>query len=727
MLRCIKATGKWCKHLVKEVDSYTPVQEVMTCICAHAWDVFRRWLYAAYNEFSLQRPQAILFLPVFLASGIGCYFSLPVEPYWAFAPFFLLLFIAGLFFLPRAGRYCLLALILMLVGFCAAQLRVSMVHTPMLEKAMDFADVEGRVIHIEPLEKGVRILLDNVHIEDIEPEATPRRIRVKVWDGEALRVGHRVKALAGLNPPSSSVIPRGFDFQRYMYFQGIGASGFTYRTPEILEDIVGLRLLDIVQDLRGKVVSNIQDHLQPPLSELAMALLVGQKRAIDESDLDAIRASGLAHMLAISGLHIGLFAGFIFFGARLLMACLPAFALRYPIKKYAAVLAIMGAFFYMLLAGATIPSQRAMITVAVVFSAILLDRSAISLRVVAFAAFTILLFFPESLLSVSFQMSFAAVTCLVAFYDWLRPVWSRLHRRGGVLRRCALYLLGVSITTVVATFATAPFTLFHFQTLAVYGLLANFICVPILAFMIMPCAVIALLSMPFGLEGPALSVMAPALRAMLDIAYNVAHIDGSVLRIPQWSFISLVFVVLSVLSVILLRSHLRIIAACICLVLAFINFQLKQPDIIISLEFDLVAFRSDEQHLLVSSRRTDAFSRDNWEAALGFEPGSSQALPREGVIEGGDFTLFCAEIGCRLERGGYKISYLREVNARGFVEECGWADVIISREDLGDCPYAQVITRWDVYAQGAHSLMLDPEGVRVVRSEDFRGNRPWVQ
>ncbi|MGB0720684.1 MAG: ComEC/Rec2 family competence protein, partial [Bdellovibrionales bacterium] len=424
----------------------------------------------------------------------------------------------------------------------------------MLEKPVKFADIEGRIAGIEPLDKGVRLLLTDVVIEGFTPAATPTMTRVKSRSGDGLAVGQRIRALASLNPPSPPVLPGGFDFQRHMYFQGIGALGFLYKKPEVITPASRASMHSMVERLRGFIGRRIVQGEAQPAAGLALALIIGQRKSIDESDLDAIRASGLAHMLAISGLHIGLFSGALFFAARLVMAAFPAFALRRPIKKYAAVIALLGAFFYMLIAGATIPSQRAMMTAAIIFGAVLCDRSPFSLRVVACAAFAILLMFPESLMSASFQMSFAAVTALVAFYDWIRPQWSRLHRKAGMLRRAGLYCIGVSMTSVIASAATAPFALYHFGQIAVYGLLANFICVPVLGFVIMPAAIVALALMPFGLEGIAFAVMAPALDFMLWTARFVAALDGAVWRLPQFSTLCLLFLILAALGMVLLRS-----------------------------------------------------------------------------------------------------------------------------------------------------------------------------
>lgn len=677
-------------------------------------------------ELALLKPQFILLVPVFMACGIGAYFSLSFEPpvtTGVLAAFGLL---APAIILRGWGRYAAVALFLAVLGFASAQIRTHLVYTPILAKKMDFAAVQGRIEAIEDLEKGVRVLLSDVSIEKLAPEQTPRKIRLKFWKGEGLQVGQRISTLAGLNPPAAPVMPRGFDFKRMMYFQGIGAVGFAYKTPEILEEAGPGFGFGSVEALRSAVARRIQAGLEAPASGLALALMIGQRQAIEESDMEAIRLSGLAHMLAISGLHVGLFSGVLFFASRFIMALFPGFALRHPIKKYAALFAMSGALFYMLIAGSSIPAQRAMITVFVVLCAVLLDRSTISLRVVAFAAFMILLLFPESLESVSFQMSFAAVTCLVAFYDWLRPVWSQWYRQAGFWRRAALYFVSVCLTSIVAGLATAPFSLFHFQTFASYGLLANMVCVPLLGLVVMPLAILSLLLMPFGFDALPLAIMEPALRIMLWVAHWVSGLQGAALRVPQLPFSFLMLCVLGVLSVIVFRARLRVIALGLVVIIGGLNFHLKQPDILMSSEFDLVAFRADEPYLLVSSRKAERFSRESWERSMGYEPGSAVVFPAEGALEGARSVLRCGEEGCRFEKAGARVSYLIDPDPQVIAQECAWADIVIAKHGFEACERAISLDKYAGYAHGAHAIYLEP-ALRIERVNDFRGQRPWVQ
>ena len=702
---------KWGRAQVLDKAIFNKIQNILVC------------------EFAEQRAQAILLLPVFLATGIGAYFSLAFEPPWLFG------FIAlGLSFIlacviKNYMRFMMIAFLCVAMGFVAAQIRTHVVYTPILSQKLDFKDVEGRIVAVETLEKGTRLTLSEVQIESVDANETPRKVRLKLWNGDEFVVGQRVRGLAALNPPSPPVIPKGFDFQRYMYFRGIGAVGFLYGAPEIVQDVESIGFADEVERVRQFIGARIMSSLDAPQSGLARALMVGQRTSINDSDMNAIRASGLAHMLAISGLHVGLFSGVVFFALRFGMALFPSLALRYPIKKYAAVAAIGAALFYMMIAGATIPTQRAMISVAVIFTAILLDRSPISLRVVAFAAFCVLLFFPESLTSASFQMSFAAVTALVAFYDWTRPVWGRWARQAGMFKKAGLYFVGVASTTVIATLATAPLTLFHFQALPAYGVLANVICVPLLAFIVMPLAILAFILMPFGMEGVVFALMEPGLDVILRLAHFVSALDAAVFHVPAFAFTAMVFFILASLALIMLRARLRVMFVVLFCVMTFVNFQWIQYDILVSSKVDLIAIDANEPQLIVSDARKSQFMRKNWEEALGFEGMQAFSLPEEGDLSDGEYNLLCDAVACRYETRGQKVSYLKRYNVQAFQQECEWANVIISADVYDDevCDAEYAVNRRTGKYQGVHAFRLRHSGVTMDRVEDFRGDRPWVQ
>ncbi|MFK7839644.1 MAG: ComEC/Rec2 family competence protein [Bdellovibrionales bacterium] len=662
-----------------------------------------------------------------MAMGIGLYFSLLHEP-----PFFYGLFclcVSVFFVFKSTYRFRTVSILAFCVclGFFSAQVRTNVVYTPILSKSMPFKNIEGRIDLIEDLEKGGRVVLSNVVIEGLKPEDTPKKIRLKLWNIDGLFVDYQIKGLASLNPPSPPVIPKGFDFQRLMYFRGIGGVGFLYGAPDIIShnDVFDIRRA--VEKLRFQIGARIDHALNTPEASLAKALMIGQKSSISTEDMEAIRAVGLAHMLAISGLHLGLFSGFVFFVLRLGMAAFEGFALRHPVKKYAAIGAIIAAFFYMWIAGATIPTQRAMISVAVIFTAILLDRSAISLRVVAFGAFCILLFLPESLTSVSFQMSFAAVTALVAFYECTRPLWINWNRQSGVFRKLCLYVGGVCATTIIATLATAPLTLFHFQTLPVYGLLANVLCVPLLSFIIMPLLIFAFVFMPLGLDTFILSFLELPLSLILELSHWIAEFDKAVFTLGAFDFAVLVFFILASLSLILLKGHMRVFFASMFIVLCIFNFHFLQYDMLVSSKVDLVAFRSSEPQMHISDARKSRFERQKWVEGFGFDENLVVSFPREGVQKSKDHELVCDYHACRLIIKGHQVSVIRGYEPAVYQTECEWAQIVILKQYIkGRCSADHRLHIFNARKHGVHAFIFKDNAVNIERIADFRGQRPWV-
>lgn len=678
------------------------------------------------REFAVQRDNLFLWAPVFLAFGIGLYFALPVEPMRGAGV--LALSMALLLLGCVRGRLDLrswgLILVLAALGFCAAQLRTHLVHTPILQRDIGPVGVTGDVEAIEDLggEAGIRVVLSHLIVEKLAPEKTPRMTRLRVKKTEGYEIGRRVDVLAQLIPPSPPVMPGGFDFQRYLYFQGIGAVGFVYKFRQA-EPAPPSGLTQQIENWRVAVGRRIGAALPGDEAATATALINGRQTSISDSDKEAMRDAGLAHLLSISGLHIGLFAGVVFFSVRLALACVPGMALRHPIKKYAAILAIAAACFYTLLAGASIPAVRSLIMAGIVFLAILVDRSPISLRLVAFAAFAVLLLYPESLLSASFHMSFAAVAMLVVFYEWIRPFWSDWHRQAGAVKRAALYLAGVCMTSLVAGTATMPFALYHFQQSANYGLIANMIAVPVTGFLIMPSAVMALFLMPFGLEYWPLQVMGAGVEIILKVAHQVADLPYAVSRVSFWPVEALALFTFGALFLILWKGHLRVMGLIPVILSLVIILVYKQPDILVSSEFKLMAYRGDDQILHISGRRNDRFALESWERAMGFAEGSSVKWPDEGRAG----PMVCGADGCRMEIRGRKIAFIRRPEI--LREECFWADLILSFNALNKkiCAHspADIRDRRDGYRNGAYTFWIGEGGVIQRNVEDLRGARPW--
>ena len=262
------------------------------------------------------------------------------------------------------------------------------------------------------------------------------------------------------------------------------------------------------------------------------AFLTGQQTAIPDHVMDDFRASGLAHLLSISGIHVSLVAALVFFPVRALLALIEPVALNWPIKKIAAVAAVAGAFAYMLLVGSPVPTERSVLMTSLAMLAILLDRNPLSMRLIAFAAAVVILKEPDSVMGASFQMSFGAVVALISAYEVISGPWAGVRRNMGWFGRIWLHLAGIAVTSVIATLATMPFSLYHFQQIQYYGVIANMIAVPVTSVWVMPFGLISYLAFPFGLEEWPLTVMGWGVTVILETARIVAAFPGSTKLVP---------------------------------------------------------------------------------------------------------------------------------------------------------------------------------------------------
>jgi competence protein ComEC len=655
-----------------------------------------------------------------VVSGILLYFALPAEPPGWLGPTVLAVCVAvwlwsrGVWPLAPA----LVAVAALASGFSAAQLRAAGTGTAILDGRLGPVPVQGRIVEIAPLPgAGGRVLLEELIIRRLDPKQTPRRVRIRIAGPlDGLKPGDRIAVVAELLAPPPPAAPGAFDYQRQAWFEGIGAVGFAYGA--VREHVPGPPASgwsDFWAELRHEVTLRILAAMAEPEDAIAAALMTGHQGAIPNDVIEAMRDSGLAHLLSISGLHIGLIAAILLFGLRAGIALVPWLALRIPAKKVAAVAALAATAAYVLLAGATVPTQRAFLMTAIVMLAVLTDRSAFTMRLVAWAAAAVALLRPEAVLGASFQMSFAAVTALIAAHEGLA---SRLDAPKGAAARIARTLAGIALTSLVAGAATAPFAVYHFHRLADYGVLANMIAVPITGFWVMPLAVLAFVLMPFGLEAWALAPMGWGIDAIVWVARRVAALPGAAIPVPAMPAAALALFVLGGLWLCLWRGHWRWLGLAALPVAALLATLHAPPDLLIASDGAVVAMRDDTGALRLSDSRKGGIAAETWLE----RNGQAARLAWPGPKEGGG----CDAEGCRAELDGRRIVFALTPSAAS--EECGHADLLVSARFLkpGRCRGTLLIDRGALWRAGAHALWLSEEGVRIQTVRESRGERPWV-
>ena len=680
------------------------------------------------NALVAQRGHLFPWLPVLFGAGIGLFFLLRVEPGSA-ALVSLGLVAAGLVAAARwAGpRISLLfvAAFLVVAGFLAAEFRSYSVAAPQLGFRY-YGPIEGRVISIDRSQSDkLRLTLDQVRLAGMRPGTTPWRVRVSLHgdqSGFAAAPGMTVMLTGHLSAPQGPVEPGGFDFRRMAWFRGLGAVGYT-RTPVLaLENPAGGSLW--LYRKRMQISAALQAAIPGDPGAFAAAILTGDRSAMDRSTLVALRASNLAHLLAISGLHMGLLTGFVFAMVRFGLALIPWVALRWPVRKIAAVLALAAGAAYLAMSGGNVATERAFVMVAVMLVAVLLGRRAITLRAVALAALIVLIRRPEALTGPGFQMSFAATTALVAVFGAMRG-WT-----GWSLPKILRPVAAVAISSAVAGAATAPFAAAHFNQISHYGLLANLLSVPVMGTVVIPAAVLSALLYPFGLASAGLAIMHAGIRWILMVAEWVSGLDGAVSYVSEPSALVLPILSIGALWLILWQGRARW-AGPFVVIGAFVIWGVSaRPPLLISQNGGLIGLMGAQGRAL-SKPRGAGFAARSWLENDG-DAGTSQdeAFARPG------FTGKKGHLTFRL--GGIEFVQLSGRGARDRLNEAcaGGRWVILSaRPDKAaqagtekldaerDC---RLIDRAYLAQSGPLALWPQPgQGITVIGVRDLVGERLW--
>ncbi|WP_371169904.1 ComEC/Rec2 family competence protein [Aliiroseovarius sp. 2305UL8-7] len=671
-----------------------------------------------------ERGRLLNWAPLFLGTGIGIYFSLRFEPSIAFyAGLALVIVLCALtvWRLPWGIGPIALAIGLVAFGLGLAGARAHWVAAPVLEFRY-YGPVEGRVTKIDRSQSdAVRLTLDRVRLDDVRARGHPTMVRVSLHGDQNYltpEIGQHVAMTAHLSGPNGPVEPGGFDFQRMAWFRGIGAVGYT-RTPALLLSPPHGSWGLVISRMRQNISAWVQGVLPGETGAFAAAITTGDRSAISKSTLKALRASNLAHLLAISGLHMGLLTGFVFQAMRLVLSLWPALVLRFPIKKIAAVTAIFAGAFYLALSGGNIATERAFIMVATMFVAILFDRRALTLRAVAMAAIIVLLLHPEALVEPGFQMSFAATTALVAVFGWLRD---RARNEGA--RRApgwARPVIAVVLSSLIAGLATAPFGAAHFNQVSHYGLLANVVSVPVMGALIMPLAVLAALLSPIGLGWVPITLMGPPIDWIIGVAHYVSSLEGATSQVSSPMPLVLPLVAIGGILITLLRPRERLIGVVPLAIAALLWTQTARPPILVSATGGLVGVMTD-QGRDVSKPKGEGFAALSWLENDGDGVDQKTAFAREGLKGGSGMT--------HVSLRGATLVHLTGRGAKDKVTAaCEDGDLVVLSSKLGVSPpeSCQVLDRTQLSKTGAVALWPAPTGFWVETARARSGDRLWTR
>lgn len=666
------------------------------------------------------RGRLILWAPMGMIAGIAAFFAADRDPSLtasalAFASAALIAW--ALRARPLAFPVAFLAACIAL-GFLSAAFQVWRVAAPVLDREI-WGEVTGVVERVEPLGRSTRLVIRAEALDDLPPNEVPLRVRISIREAGDIAAGQRVSVGGLWRPPPSPSRPGGYDFARQAYFLELGAVGAAARDLVILDhEPAGFadRLSAAVDGLRNRLTARITAVVPGDAGAIAAALVTGQRGEISDEANEALRIAGLYHVISISGLHMALFGGTLFVALRWGLALVPGLALRWPIKKWAAGSAIVGAGGYLILSGAEIAAQRSFLMLAILLVAVILDRQAVTMRNLAVSGVAALLIMPDVALGPSFQMSFAAVMVIVAWYETRRdrlPDEERAARRSGFL---GTYFGAITATTICATAATAPFAAYHFQRIAVHSLPSNLVATPVVGVVVMPMALLGFLLYPFGLDQPAWIAMGWGVEAMLAVSYWVASWPFATLDLAAFGAAAMASMAFGLAWLALWTTRLKW-AGLLPLVagLSMAAAPMPKPDVYVDAAGRATAVRGPDGTLQILGGRFANFAASAWLTADG-----DSRNPRTATAE-----ARCDSHGCTAPlAGGGHLSLAWSYAA--LAEDCGRARIIVTRliAPPGCRNAALVIDGADLARHGAAALYRDGLDYRIATA---RGNseRPW--
>jgi competence protein ComEC len=689
----------------------------------------------------------LLWTPVAFGSGAAAYLALKTEPAALVAGLLALVAIAVAISVRRFVPSRLLLAVTGLAatvcaGFLVAKLHSDAVAAPIAPTGVKV--IEGFVVDVDsPSQRGPRLVIAPVSISDLAPEKTPVRVRIvtPVPGGPETTPppGSAVRVLALLDPPPGPAAPGGYDFARDAWFEGVGGVGLGLQPMERVKlppPPLALRLAMALNALRWTVAETLANDIRSALGPrdggaggLAAAVTTSHQDWLAGGDRDALRGSGLAHMLAIAGLHTAAVSGFAFFFFRLVIALWPWLALRVPGKKIAAAAALVVVLCYLLLSGAHPPARRAAITASVAFIAILADRRAVSLHSLAVAALVVLLAEPESVLQPGFEMSFCATASLVAMAE----IWPHRPTAGGlawpiaILQKGRDWLIALVMVSLVAGAATGPFAIQHFNRVANYGVLANLTADFVASAVLMPTLALCLVAQALGLGADQVGLLyaaaGAAARSVIAIGHTFSSAPGAAITMSSAPPIALAISYVGIVFACLWRGMLRWIG----LPMAFAVALWPRP----APPAAWISNDGSEAAIVVGGEAVALKPTSHLYAVQTWTQRRNLRLPADPVAAL-EALYVCDRSACAPRAG------LRPAIAAWWTKRvpkpdrlaalCENADFLILRASTslpGACRDVRILGRGAFEREGAAEIFPSGSGWRIEWSQPLRGERPW--
>lgn len=686
---------------------------------------------ALEEEYAFRRPA--LWLPV--AAGAGAILSLTADReaslIAACVALALLSALAYVLRARRAGFAVAAALAAVAAGFVAQGVRTWRVAAPAIARPMT-TEITGFVEQVDLRRAGARFTLRLTSAQYLDNSSMPFRVRLTTNRAPEFEAGAHISLKARLMPPSRAALPGGYDFARDAYFMRIGGVGNALGRIEALEPPepapLALRLSAAVDRFRNALVQRVTERMPGDVGAIAAAMVAGKRDHLSREARELIREAGIFHIITIAGVQMTLVAGIFFIGLRRLLALSQTLALNYPIKKWAAVLAIFGAIAYDVFTGSRVGAERALVMTCIMLLAAVFDRPSVSMRNLALAVVFVVAVEPEALMGASFQLSFAAVAALVAVWEARLAAQARARTaplgnvRPGRLGEWMAWMsqsrwhgLGaVLFATICATSATASFMAADFHELSPYVLIGNPLTLMIIEFFAVPAALAGSLLYPLGLDGPVWLWLGLGIDIILAAARMLAAMPASTVHLREFAPWALPFLSMAVLSATIWRTNLFRLTALPFLAIGLVGATHgPRWDVAIQPTGESAAVRGANGELATIGRFS-GFTAEQWlrADADGREPRSSRGE-------------HCDKLGCTARLPDGRVLALVSEYA-GLAEDCSRAKILVTPLYAPwGCAAPLVIDRKKLEETGAITLRFDGDKTIMQTARAAGEDRPW--
>lgn len=601
----------------------------------YLYNFIRFFIFEIMSDIKDEKSYGVFFSFTTLFAGIGVvlYFSLPftlsfIDIFsWIGVVLFLLIYLHKHLFL----RLLLFLVIFSLIGVLAAHFEDWRYHTKMLGGTIS-STITARLIEAPRLKnKRYKLIVAIENSERPHLNFLPKIVSVTARNIPlGLDIGDVIKGYVRLYSISGPIRADSYDFAFYNYFKSIGAQGYFISNIKYIKHKHDTGLWEgihnKIENIRNIIDKKIKQQQNNEEGAIASALITGERTGISDATNSMLRQAGLAHILAISGLHMSIVTGLVFLSIRYFFSMFMKFGCYFPIKKIAAFCAILSATCYFALSGASPSAQRSFVMVEIIFLAIMFDKQAITIRNLLIAIWVTIIIYPHQILDPSFQMSFAAAAALVSLYKTYYNSQANHFNENfaGILKNNKAWFLVlrffkkiiyIVINTGLASFiagtASGIFAIYHFGNFAPYAMFSNVMAGSVISLLVMPFALISVLAMPFHLEAKPLYILAKSIILVKKIAFFIVSLTPQI-PIKFMNSSTLALLALGICLLIILRTRLRLIGAFIIFIGTICYYMASFPIAVIAENGKMAILISAKHNANLYAKHPSNFILKEW-------------------------------------------------------------------------------------------------------------------